>query len=139
MRMTDISGRNLPHPTPDTATYWEGCRNGKLMIQRCSACGHYQFYPRLLCTECMSAEVESIQASGCGKVVSYTIVRQAISQAYAADVPYVVALIRLDEGPTMMSNVIGCDPEQVEIGMPVEAIFEKWSEEITVPKFRARD
>jgi uncharacterized OB-fold protein len=54
-------------------------------------------------------------------------------------VPYVVALIRLDEGPTMMSNVIGCDPEQVEIGMPVEAIFEKWSEEITVPKFRARD
>lgn len=137
--MTAISGRNLPHPTPETAAYWEGCRQGKLMIQRCSACGHYQFYPRLLCTECMSAEVESIQASGHGKVISCTIVRQAISPAYVADVPYVVALIQLDEGPTMMSNVTGCNPEHVAIGMPVEVIFEKWSEEITVPKFSALD
>jgi len=133
--MTDLSGRNLPRPTPETAAYWEGCRQGKLMIQRCGSCGHYQFYPRLVCTSCMSTPVEWAQASGRGKVVSFTIVRQAISQAYAAEVPYVIALIQLDEGPTMMSNVIDCDPEQVKIGMPVEVTFETWSEDLTVPKF----
>ena len=137
--MTNLSGRNLPRPTPETAAYWEGCRKGKLMIQRCSSCGHHQFYPRLLCTECMSTQVEWIEAGGRGRVVSFTIVRQAISEAYAADLPYVVALIQLDEGPTMMSNVIGCNPERVVIGMPVEVVFEAWSEDLTVPKFRALD
>ncbi len=136
--MTGPSGRNLPHPTPETAAYWEGCRQGKLLIQRCGSCGHYQFYPRILCTDCMSPQVEWIQASGRGKVVSFTIVRHAISEAYAADVPYVIALIQLDEGPTMMSNVIQSDPERMMIGMPVEVVFEAWSEEITVPKFRPR-
>jgi hypothetical protein len=134
--MTDLSGRNLPTPTPETAPYWEACREQKLLIQRCSACGHYQFYPRILCTECASRKVEWVAAAGRGKVVSFTIVRQAIASAYVAEVPYVVALIQLDEGPTMMSNVIQCDAERVACGMPVEVIFEAWSEEITVPKFR---
>ncbi len=137
--MTGPGSRNLPHPTPETAAYWEGCRQGKLLIQRCDSCGHYQFYPRLFCTECMSTPVEWIQASGRGTVISFTIVRQAISEAYAADVPYVVALIQLDEGPIMMSNVIDADPEHITIGMPVEAVFETWSEDLTVPKFRACD
>jgi len=136
--MTDLTGRNLPRATPETAPYWDGCREGKLMIQRCSSCGHYQFYPRLLCTECMSDQVEWVSARGRGKVLSFTIVRQAISEAYAADVPYVIALIQLDEGPTLMSNVIQSDPERVMMGMPVEVVFETWSEEITVPKFRPR-
>jgi uncharacterized OB-fold protein len=133
--MTDLVGKNLPHPNPETAPYWEGCREQKLLIQRCSSCGHHQFYPRILCTECTSQQVEWVSACGRGKVVSFTIVRQAISEAYAADVPYVIALIQLDEGPTMMSNVIQSDPESVMVGMPVEVIFEAWSEEITVPKF----
>lgn len=137
--MTGTDGRNWPRPTPETAVYWDGCRDGKLMIQRCSACGHYQFYPRLVCTECMRTPVEWVQASGRGTVVSYTVVRQAISDAYAAQVPYVVALIRLDEGPTLMSNVIDGDPERMTIGMPVEVVFETWSEDLTVPKFRACD
>lgn len=136
--MTDLSGRNLPRPTPETATFWEGCREGKLLIQRCGSCGHHQFYPRLVCTRCTSSPVAWAQASGRGEIVSFTIVRQAISQAYAEEVPYIVALIRLDEGPTMMSNVIGCDPEQVSIGMPVEVAFETWSEELAVPKFTVR-
>jgi len=137
--MTVPSGKNLPHPTVETAAYWEGCRQGKLLIQQCGSCGHYQFYPRIVCTDCMSAQVEWFQASGRGTVISFTIVRHAVSEAYAADVPYVIALIRLDEGPTMMSNVIDGDPERVRIGMPVEVIFESWSADITVPKFRAVD
>ena len=134
--MIDLTGRNLPHPTPETAPYWDGCREQKLLIQRCSSCGHDQFYPRLVCSACTSRKIDWVAASGRGKVLSFTIVRQAISAAYAAEVPYVIALIQLDEGPTLMSNVIQSDPERVTIGMPVEVVFEEWSDEITVPKFR---
>jgi uncharacterized OB-fold protein len=134
--MTDSRGRHLPRPTPETAPFWDGCRERELMIQRCSACGHHQFYPRIICTECMSDQLEWVQAAGRGTVTSFSVARRPVSEAYAPDVPYVIALIKLDEGPTMMSNVIDCDPERVRIGMPVEVIFEDWTEEITMPKFR---
>ena len=113
--MIELTGRNLPRATPETAPYWEGCRDHKLLIQRCSACGHHQFYPRILCTACANRDVEWVAAAGRGKVVSFAVVRQAISDAYAAEVPYVIALIRLDEGPTLMSNLIECDPENITI------------------------
>ena len=133
--MMDHSGKNFPCPTPETAIYWEGCRKHELRIQHCSECGYYQFYPRIICTRCMSRQLEWVQAEGCGQVLSYTTITRPVSEAYADDVPYVVALIQLNEGPTMMSNVIHCDPEQIEIGMPVKVVFEDWSEEITIPKF----
>ena len=134
--MTDHGGKRLPQPTRETQPFWDGCRDRKLLIQHCADCGHYQFYPRIVCGSCMSDRVEWVQATGRGTVASFTIVRRPVSEAYAAEVPYVVALIQLEEGPTMMSNVIQCDPERVAIGMPVEVIFEDWSDEITVPKFR---
>jgi uncharacterized OB-fold protein len=84
----------------------------------------------------MNSQVEWVESAGRGKVLTFTVCRLPVAKAYAADVPYVVALIRLDEGPTMMSNIVECDPESVAIGMPVEVIFEKWSEDITVPQFR---
>ncbi|MBU8906237.1 Zn-ribbon domain-containing OB-fold protein [Desertibacillus haloalkaliphilus] len=128
--------RTLPKPTLETKRYWEGCKNHELLIQQCSDCGAYQFYPRMLCTDCMSRNVEWVNASGTGKISSFTIVRRAPNKAYAADVPYVLALIKLDEGPTMMSNVIECEPEKVKIGMKVEVVFDDWTEEISIPKFR---
>jgi len=84
----------------------------------------------------MSERVEWVKASGHGTVLSFTIVYRPVTQAFAADVPYVVALITLDEGPQLMSNVVGCAPETVHIGMPVEVTFEDWTEEISVPKFK---
>jgi len=84
----------------------------------------------------MSDRVEWVKASGRGTVLSFTIVYRPVTRAFAIDVPYVVALITLDEGPQLMSNVVGCPPEQVRIGMPVEVTFEDWTEEISVPKFR---
>jgi hypothetical protein len=84
----------------------------------------------------MSEQLEWREASGRGTVETYTIVTRAVSDAYAADVPYVIALITLEEGPRMMSNVIGCDVEIVKCGLAVEVIFEQWSAEITMPKFR---
>jgi hypothetical protein len=95
-----------------------------------------QFYPRSLCTVCASLRLEWVAASGRGRVASYTIVRRPLSEAWAAEVPYVVALIELEEGPTMMSNVIGCEVGQLRTGLAVEVLFEPWSADIAVPKFR---
>ncbi len=126
----------VPVPTRETKPYWEGCKKHELRVQQCTACGHHQFYPRLYCTACMSEKVEWVQASGKGKVLSFTVVYRPVTQAFAAEVPYVVALVTLDEGPQMMTNIIGCAPEKVHIGMSVEVTFEDWTEEISVPKFR---
>ncbi|MEH7177981.1 Zn-ribbon domain-containing OB-fold protein [Neobacillus vireti] len=134
--MIDHSGKNFPNINVETEPYWQGCRNHELLIQQCSDCGRHQFYPRIICTDCSSKNVKWVRASGKGKVLSYTIVHRAISKAYKSEVPYVIALIDLDEGPTMMSNVIQCDPQNVKVGMEVEVVFEDWSEEITIPKFR---
>lgn len=132
--MTEIA-RNIPRPTAETAPFWDGCREGRLLIQQCTGCGHRQFYPRLICSQCQGCPVW-IEASGKATVESFTIVRQAVSPAYAADVPYVVAILRLAEGPAMMSNVVQCDPGLLMIGMPVTVVFEPMSAEITLPKFR---
>ena len=84
----------------------------------------------------MSNNVEWAKSAGCGNVLTFTVVRRAVSEAYAEDVPYIVALIELEEGPKMMSVIEGCDPEDVDIGLPVEVVFEQWSDDITMPKFR---
>ncbi|MBE3603221.1 Zn-ribbon domain-containing OB-fold protein [bacterium] len=137
--MADPQGKPVPAPTRETLPFWEGCRRGELMIQRCGECGHFQFFPRLYCARCMSERVDWLKASGRAEVTSFTIVRRPVSAAFAADVPYVVALVRLEEGPTMMTNIVGCPPERVAIGMAVEAIFERLTDEIMLPKFRPRN
>ena len=134
--MVNHSGKIFPRPTADTKRYWEGCKKHEVLIQYCSGCDKYQFYPRPICTNCMNEEIEWKKSTGRGKVLSYTSVHRAISKAYAKEAPYFVALIELDEGVTMMSNIISCKFEEIKIGMRVEVIFEDWSEEIAIPKFR---
>jgi uncharacterized OB-fold protein len=126
----------VPVPTKETQPYWDGCKQHELRVQKCAACGHYQFYPRLYCTTCMSDRVAWVKTSGRAKVLSYTIIYRPVTQAFAGNVPYVVALVTLDEGPQMMTNIVGCEPEQVHIGMPVQVTFDDWTEEISVPKFK---
>jgi uncharacterized OB-fold protein len=126
----------VPVPTLETRAYWEGCKRHELRIQRCGACGHNQFFPRIYCSKCFSDRVEWIRASGRAKVSSFTIVRRPVSPAFKDEIPYVVALVTLDEGPTMMTNIVGCAPERVEMGMAVEVTFEDWSDEISISKFR---
>jgi uncharacterized protein len=77
-----------------------------------------------------------VNASGRGKVLSFTVVRRPVSPAFAQEIPYIVALVTLEEGPQMMTNIVGCAPEDVTIGMPVEVIFEDWTDTISIPKFR---
>ena len=126
----------VPVPTKETQPYWDGCKQHELRVQKCAACGHHQFYPRLYCTTCMSDRVEWVKTSGRAKVLSYTIIYRPVTQAFAANVPYVVAMVTLDEGPQMMTNIVGCEPEKVHIGMPVRVTFDDWTEEISVPKFK---
>ena len=130
------AGKRFPRSTVVTAAFWQGCQNQQLLIQRCVQCNHLQFYPRSICTVCLSEDLEWKQASGRGRIWTYTVIRHPVSEAYADEVPYVLALIRLDEGPTMMSALIECDPESVESGMPVEVVFEQWSDTTSMPKFR---
>ena len=137
--MSGALTKNVPVATGETEEYWAGCRRHELLIQRCDDCGTHQFYPRLMCAACTGRSLRWVRASGRGRVKSFSIVRRAVSEAYAAEVPYVVALIELDEGPTMMSNVVGCPVEDVRIGLPVEVLFEDWPEDVTVPKFRPAD
>lgn len=132
------AGKPIPAPTLETAPYWEGCRQHQLRIQRCSNCRQYQFFPRIYCSKCFSEQVEWIDASGRAKILSFTVVRRPVSPAFANEVPYIVALVTLEEGPQMMTNIVGCAPEEVAIGMSVEVVFEDWSETISIPKFRLR-
>jgi uncharacterized OB-fold protein len=133
--MSDALRKALPVPTPESAPYWQGCRESKLLLQRCAACGRQQFYPRAICAACSSPDLAWAAASGRGRVKSYTVIRRAVSAAYEPDVPYVVALIELAEGPTLMSNIVGAPPEQVRIGAAVRVRFDAWSDELRLPVF----
>jgi len=126
----------VPVPNAESQEYWAGCKRHELLIQRCRACGRFQFYPRAVCAGCLSQELEWAKASGRGTVYSYSVVHRAPTKAFAADAPYTTAIVELEEGVRMMTNVVGCPPEEVRIGMPVEVVFEDVSEEIALPKFR---
>ena len=131
--------RPLPHPmTPEAKPFWDGCRAEKLMLPRCEDCGHVFFYPRILCPRCHSRRVGWMQASGRGKLHSFEIAYQAFQKAWKIKPPYVLAMIELDEGPRMMSNVIGIEPlpENLPVGLPLEVTWEKQSDDITLPLFR---
>jgi uncharacterized OB-fold protein len=129
-------GKHLPRPTPLSQPWWDACRQQQLLLQRCSDCEHSQFYPRTFCTACASAAVDWVQASGQGAVLSYTVIRHPVSPAYKSEVPYIIALIKLEEGPVMMSTLAGCDPEDARVGMRVQVGFEEWTDTITMPHFK---
>lgn len=131
-------------PRPDTVserdrTFWSAAAEGRLLIQVCPACRHRQFYPRPGCTACGAGDLEWLEADGTGEVYAHTVIRRATEHpAFEDDVPYTVAYVALDEGPLMYTNVVGCEPEDVENGMAVEVTFERADENLSIPKFRPR-
>ena len=131
--------RPLPQPiTPESKPYWDGLREQKLMLPRCRACGRAFFYPRALCPFCHASELDWFQASGRGRLYSFEIVYQTISKAFKVKPPYVLAMIELEEGPRMMSNLVGIepDPQRIACDMPVEIVYEKLTDEVTLPLFK---
>jgi uncharacterized OB-fold protein len=127
--------RPLPHPDAMTAPYWTGARARKLLMPYCTDCGKPHFYPRSLCPHCGSARLEWKQVSGAGTLYSYTIVNRAPSPAFAPDVPYIVGIVELDEGPHLMSNVVGCAPDAAKIGMKLKVEFRDAGEDTVLPVF----
>lgn len=134
--MSDLPARLVPVPTPETAEFWAGCARGELLLQHCVACGHLQFHPRVLCTACGATTLGWSKATGRGTVESHTVVRRAITAAYTPQLPYALVLVRLEEGPRLMSTLGGCALEDVRIGLPVVVAFEAWPEGVTMPVFR---
>jgi uncharacterized OB-fold protein len=126
----------LPKLNADTKPFWDGCRNHELRFQRCAQCGHVRWPPSILCPLCYSKEVEWIRASGKGTVFSFVVYHKAYHPAFEADLPYVVAIVELEEGPHFLTNIVACDPGVVKCDMPVDVIWEDVSEEFSLPKFR---
>jgi len=126
-----------PAPTPDaeSAQFWMGTLDRKLLVQECSTCGHHQLYGRSLCTSCHAATLRWIEASGRGTIYSRTIIRQNPTRPFKHLIPFVVALIDLDEGPRVMSNVVGTPADEVQIGDRVRVTFQPVSDDAALPLF----
>lgn len=119
----------------DSRPYWDGLKQGELRIQRCMTCSQAFFYPRAICPHCHADEVEWFVASGKGTIYSYTIVHQAYGP-FAADAPFVIAIIELEEGARMLSRLLDAPRERLTIGAPVRVTFEALDDELTLPYLR---
>jgi uncharacterized OB-fold protein len=126
-----------PRPTPDDREFWEGAHRGELRVQRCNTCGLHQHYARLLCSHCGSLEVAWVTASGHGTVHSFTVIRQNGVPPFKERLPFVVALVDLDEpGARMIAAMPECEPDAAQIGMPVVAAFRAANDEFGFVDFR---
>jgi uncharacterized OB-fold protein len=134
--LSALPPRPRPHPNPLTRPFWEGTGLGEFRIQVCERCGARIFYPRASCPQCGARALRWEAVSGRGTLYTYTVARRPTHAAFAARVPYVIAIVELEEGPRVTTNLVDCDPDAVEIGMPVELAFEEPSEGITIPLFR---
>jgi uncharacterized protein len=127
----------LPVPTPETRPYWEAARRHELRLQHCRACGRYVFYPRAACPHCFALDLEWQRVSGRGRLHTFTIVHRGLRD-FPLGSPYVIAIVELDEGPRLMTNLVGveADVAKLRIGLPVEVVFEDVTPEVTLPRFR---
>jgi uncharacterized OB-fold protein len=112
-----------PVPNPDDAPFWEAAADGRLVLPRCRSCGTFIWYPRAFCPDCHTAGVEWVQASGRGTIYSFTVNQRGFGP-WAEYAPYVIAYVQLDEGPRVLTNIVGADPDEISIGAPVTAVFE---------------
>ena len=135
--MTEYA-KPLPQPDPITKPFWDSVKAHAMRIQRCDTCGRFVFFPRALCPYCFSAALEWTPVSGRGVVHAFTIPHRHPLPAFQAELPYVVAIVELEEGARMMTNLVDVppDPAQIAVGMPVEVVYDDVTPEITLPKFR---
>ena len=127
----------VPVPTPETQPFWDGTRHGTLRVQWCRDCERFFFYPRPFCRHCFSRRIEWRPVRGRGRLHTFTVSYRGGRQA-PFDPPFVIAIVELDEGPRLMSNIIDVDPDpsRLKCGMRVEVVFQRVSDEITVARFR---
>ncbi len=124
----------LPKPTETSRPFWDAAKRHQLQLQQCGGCKAYVYYPRDRCPHCLSEKLDWKPVSGKGKVYSYTVVRRAATRSFA-DKPYILAIVELDEGPRMTTNIEAA-PERIKIGMPVNVWFDDVTPEKTLVKFK---
>ncbi|MFT7598689.1 MAG: putative OB-fold protein [Acidimicrobiales bacterium] len=132
----DLVLRPLPRPTSHSAPFWSATTEGRFLIQRCTSCDQASFYPRVNCPACGSLELSNEDASGRATVFTYTIARRPTHSAFADAGPSIIAIVELEEGPHVTTNIIDCDPAEVSIGMAVEVTFADEIDGIALPLFR---
>ena len=133
--MTDAAKKPVPRPSPESVPYWKAAREHRLVIQRCDACGQFWFPPSQSCPHCLASDFTWTPVSGRGKVFSFVTYHRVYHPAFAKEVPYVVALVELDEGPRLLTNIVGVPPDAVACDMPVKVTFDDYDESVAVPKF----
>jgi uncharacterized OB-fold protein len=101
---------------PETRAFWDGATHGKLLLKKCVSCGEAHYYPRAICPFCFSDKTEWVEASGRGRIYSYSVARRVA-------LPYAVAYVTLDEGPTLMTRIVECPVDELQIGQPVRLMF----------------
>lgn len=132
---TPAPAKPVPEPTPDTQPFWDGCARGELRLQRCRDCGKPYFYPRAVCPECGSTDVEWFTASGRATLYSY-VINHRPARGFENDGPYAIAVVQLAEGPRMMTNLVGVPntPEDLILDMELQVTFEQRGD-ISLPVF----
>ena len=125
----------LPQPSDVSREFWAGLQEREVRLPRCRQCEKFVFYPRTICPYCMGVEFDWVKVSGIGKVYSFTVVRRAMIPAFQEATPYVLALVQLEEGPRLTTNIVNCDVGNVRVDMPVQATYDDVTAEITLLKF----
>jgi uncharacterized OB-fold protein len=123
-----------PAITPLTRPFWDACGEGRLVIPRCNACGRHFFRPEVACTHCFATDWKWVEASGRGTLYSYSIVHRAPAPGF--ETPLVLAVVELEEGCFLFSNVVGCEHADIRIGMPLRVTFEYVAPGIDLPRFK---
>jgi uncharacterized OB-fold protein len=131
------SGTRFDLPTPDfeTQAFWDAAREQRLLIRHCDACGEYHFYPRPFCPACWSREVEWVEASGRATLYTWSVVHSNDLPPFPDRVPYVAAVVDLEEGPRMMTNVVDCEFAALRVGMALAVRYRETTDTITIPVF----
>ena len=127
---------DLPTAELDTRPYWDAAAEQRLLLRRCADCGAAHFYPRPFCPRCWSGDVSWVEASGRATLYTWSVVHRNDLPPFDDRVPYVAAVVDLEEGPRMMTNVVDCDPDDLRIGMALAVTFEQRTDDVTVPVFR---
>jgi len=121
-----------------TREFYDWCKKGDLHFQKCASCGTLRHIPREICAECNSFEWQWVRSSGRGTVYTWVVVNRALHPAFVHDAPYADVVVEMEEGVRLLSTVLDCPPEELEIGMPVEVSYDAVTEDITLPRFKRR-
>jgi uncharacterized OB-fold protein len=125
----------LPKPNDDNRLFWEGCREHQLRFQKCGDCGHVRWPPSIICPICYSDNTDHITAGGRGTIFSFVVYHTAFHPAFEDDLPYVVAIVELEEGPRLLTNIVSCSHDELRCELAVEVVWDDITEDFSLPKF----